>query len=321
MTRPFFCTIRRTGERSTTRWPSCWRDAQRDLLRAAHEAPHLRRRCACRSCARMSPGWSRCPRRRCRRARTAATARAARRRRSGASRAAPAGGTSATALLCLDPRLERLPVPVGGARRGPRRVDRHLRPPSSRAAARPARAPAGSPGPAARCRSGPCRCTSSAGRRRCRRCRPCRRCRTCRRRAAWPASSTWSCVGPTNVPPRSDTLPPPSSWFCTRPPTTLRASSTTTDLPALTRSRAAVRPANPAPTTHTSAVRVRWRFALVLVLCVFASAAPGNAATAPVVSAPATKRRRVVSLIQLSPVSKRAWLRIRSARDAGTRTP
>src|SRR4051795_2612954 len=115
-------------------------------------------------------------------------------------------------------------------------------------------------------------------------------------------SRTWSWVGPTNVPPRSDTCPPPSSWFCTRPPTTPRASSTTTVFPALTRSRAAVSPAKPAPTTQTSAVRVRWR--LAFALCFFASAAPGNAAVAPVAKAPATNRRRVVSVIH-GPLSRK----------------
>ena len=39
----------------------------------------------------------------------------------------------------------------------------------------------------------------------------------------------------------------------TRPPTRSRASSTTTERPAWRSRRAAVRPANPAPTTQTSA--------------------------------------------------------------------
>src|SRR4051794_24775282 len=61
------------------------------------------------------------------------------------------------------------------------------------------------------------------------------------------------CVGPTNSPPVSSTCPSESLWLSVRPPTRSRASSTTTERPALTRLRAAVRPASPPPTIATSA--------------------------------------------------------------------
>src|SRR5579875_483995 len=67
--------------------------------------------------------------------------------------------------------------------------------------------------------------------------------------------STCPCVGPTYAPPASTTAPPPSSWLSVRPPTRGRASSTTTERPARVSSRAAVRPARPAPTTTTSTRR------------------------------------------------------------------
>src|SRR5829696_4232337 len=69
------------------------------------------------------------------------------------------------------------------------------------------------------------------------------------------ASRSW--VGPIHCPPTSTTLPPPMSWFSTRPPTRSRASTTTTDAPRALSSRAALRPASPAPTTTTSASCVR----------------------------------------------------------------
>ena len=62
---------------------------------------------------------------------------------------------------------------------------------------------------------------------------------------------TASWVGPTNVPPRSTGVPA-IVVVDDRPPTRSRPSSTTTSYPSPTRSRAAVRPANPAPTTTTS---------------------------------------------------------------------
>src|SRR3954452_20216706 len=109
---------------------------------------------------------------------------------------------------------------------------------------------------------------------------------------------TWFWVGPTNVPPRSETSPPPSWWFQMRPPTRSRASTTSTDLPAWMISRAAVRPAMPAPTTMKSAVMVfgvvllRFFFGAGLRFFLAASAlgtTPSRAAPAP---AP-TRRRRV----------------------------
>ena len=39
----------------------------------------------------------------------------------------------------------------------------------------------------------------------------------------------WFWVGPANVPPASDSSPPPTGLFSTRPPTRLRASSTNTE--------------------------------------------------------------------------------------------
>jgi hypothetical protein len=62
--------------------------------------------------------------------------------------------------------------------------------------------------------------------------------------------------GPDPLPPDLDTFPSPMSWLRTRPPTLSRASRTTTERPAATRSRAASSPANPAPTMQTSASRV-----------------------------------------------------------------
>ena len=66
------------------------------------------------------------------------------------------------------------------------------------------------------------------------------------------SAASRSCVGPIHCPPASTTLPSPISWLSVRPPTRSRASSTTTRLPARVRSRAATRPASPAPTTITS---------------------------------------------------------------------
>src|SRR6476660_7838954 len=63
---------------------------------------------------------------------------------------------------------------------------------------------------------------------------------------------TASCVGPTNVPPRSTGVPA-IVVVDERPPTRSRPSRTTTSCPSRTRSRAADSPANPAPTTTTSA--------------------------------------------------------------------
>src|SRR3954447_9023612 len=100
----------------------------------------------------------------------------------------------------------------------------------------------------------------------------------------------WSWVGPTNVPPRSDHTPPPSSWFQTRPPTRLRASRTTTFLPLAASARAAVRPAKPAPTTTASAVRERRRLAP-------AGDAPVTSAPAPAAAPPPLRRRGVGDVV------------------------
>ena len=67
------------------------------------------------------------------------------------------------------------------------------------------------------------------------------------------SARTASWVGPTNVPPRS-TGAPAIVVVDDRPPTRSRPSRTTTSCPSRTRSRAAVSPANPAPTTTTSAL-------------------------------------------------------------------
>src|SRR3954471_15548409 len=79
--------------------------------------------------------------------------------------------------------------------------------------------------------------------------------RLCVRTISQPSSFarpiTASCVGPTNVPPRSTGVPA-IVVVDERPPTRSRPSSTRTSYPSRTRSRAAVRPANPAPTTTTS---------------------------------------------------------------------
>src|SRR4051794_20888052 len=66
-----------------------------------------------------------------------------------------------------------------------------------------------------------------------------------------------SCVGPIHWPPTSTTWPSPSGSFSVLPPTRSRASSTTGSSPLARSSRAAVRPASPAPTMATSASRVR----------------------------------------------------------------
>src|SRR2546430_1984697 len=65
-----------------------------------------------------------------------------------------------------------------------------------------------------------------------------------------------SCVGPVNMPPSSAYRVRSSGWFSTRPPTRVRASSTSTERPAAAIARAAVRPARPAPTTMTSPANV-----------------------------------------------------------------
>ena len=61
-----------------------------------------------------------------------------------------------------------------------------------------------------------------------------------------------SCVGPIHCPPRSRWSPSESTEYV-RPPTRSRASRTTAFTPAADSRRAAVSPASPAPTTHTSA--------------------------------------------------------------------
>src|SRR3954451_25387718 len=101
----------------------------------------------------------------------------------------------------------------------------------------------------------------------------------------------WSCVGPTNVAPRSDTSPPPISRLSARPPTLSRASRTRTDLPAWRSLRAAVTPANPAPTIATSHFRRR------PCRCPSAARAPGtraSAAPAPAAVAPPRRPRREI---------------------------
>src|SRR3954452_21829198 len=109
------------------------------------------------------------------------------------------------------------------------------------------------------------------------------------------SASTRSCVGPTNCAPASICLPPGSSWLSVRPPTRSRASSTSTDLPALATARAALSPASPPPTTMTSALR-----AVVFFLAGFffdfflrASAAVGTASVAAPTAVPSRRRRRV----------------------------
>ena len=109
---------------------------------------------------------------------------------------------------------------------------------------------------------------------------------------------TWSWVGPTNVPPRSDSMPLPSSRFHTRPPTRSRPSSTQTDRPSRTSSRAAVSPAKPAPTIATSTVRVpRPRLRFFFRFAASASSTPGRAAAAAVAPAatPVPRKRRRLS--------------------------
>src|SRR5262249_39692027 len=68
------------------------------------------------------------------------------------------------------------------------------------------------------------------------------------------SASMRRCPGPIHCPPRSTHCPPPS-FLQVRPPTRSRASRTTTLAPRRVSSRAAVRPARPAPTTTTSADR------------------------------------------------------------------
>src|ERR1700709_2337282 len=61
-----------------------------------------------------------------------------------------------------------------------------------------------------------------------------------------------SCVGPTQAPPLSIHDPSSRGTVKGRPPTRSRASSNATEWPACLTRSAAVRPAKPAPTTHTS---------------------------------------------------------------------
>src|SRR6476660_9352796 len=77
--------------------------------------------------------------------------------------------------------------------------------------------------------------------------------RTVSQPSSFASAMTASCVGPTNVPPRSTGVPAIVD-VAERPPTRSRPSRTTTSCPSRTRSRAADSPANPAPTTTTSAL-------------------------------------------------------------------
>src|SRR5947209_10446376 len=95
--------------------------------------------------------------------------------------------------------------------------------------------------------------------------------------------------------------PGPIERLKQRPPTRLRASSTSTECPARRICRAAVSPARPAPTTITSAVWLGC--ALLCFLALAACAAAGTAAAAPVAREPATKRRRV-NLFLFSVISR-----------------
>src|SRR4249919_733246 len=72
------------------------------------------------------------------------------------------------------------------------------------------------------------------------------------RSSARAKTSCW--VGPTHWPPSSTRSSgrSPTDWLRVRPPTRSRASRTWTSRPAPASSRAAVRPASPAPTTRTS---------------------------------------------------------------------
>src|SRR3954470_6053508 len=81
------------------------------------------------------------------------------------------------------------------------------------------------------------------------------------------------------------TFPPPRSWLSVRPPTRLRASSTSTDLPFALSARAADRPDSPAPTTTTSHER-RLPFPA-------AAAVRGRAAAPPATATPPISPRRV----------------------------
>src|SRR4051812_18263791 len=106
-------------------------------------------------------------------------------------------------------------------------------------------------------------------------------------------AAMWSCVGPMNVPPMSAIWPLPMSSLRVRPPTRLPASMTITDLPPARTFRAAVRPAMPAPTTITSALRFgRERFA--------ASAGTAVAAPAAALAAPA-----LISVRRVTPTRRR----------------
>src|SRR4051794_10954330 len=109
------------------------------------------------------------------------------------------------------------------------------------------------------------------------------------------SASTRSCVGPTNCAPASSCLPPGSSWLSVRPPTRSRASSTSTDFPALATARAALSPARPPPTTMTSALRAVAFLAGFFFFGFFwrASAAAGTASVAAPTAVPSRRRRRV----------------------------
>src|SRR5687768_3077659 len=107
------------------------------------------------------------------------------------------------------------------------------------------------------------------------------------------SSRMWFWVGPANVPPASDSSPPPIGLLSTRPPTRLRASSTTTLRSSRASSRAAVSPARPAPITTTSACReVRRRRRR---LAASAAGAPAASAPAPATVPASSSSRRVRS--------------------------
>ena len=230
--------------------------------------------------------------------------------------------------VLVDPLLERLAVPLGGGRRLPRRVDRDLLRHLVRGASRRSRGRGGSPGRAARCRSGRCRCRS---------------CRV----AVGEVDVLALVVGREGVRPRArrrapgcgpgsgrrrcrrarDSSPPPIGLFSTRPPTRSRASSTITVRSSRTSSRAAVSPAKPAPITTTSASRLTGRLRRRR-LAASASGTPAASAAAPrdrarfEQLAPAEDRRRSMRARRARVTAIAAGDRLSASRARGrSRTP
>src|ERR1700742_3160532 len=88
--------------------------------------------------------------------------------------------------------------------------------------------------------------------------------------------------GPIHAPPRSIHVPSGRVWVNVRPPTLSRASSKATERPARCNRRAAVNPANPAPTTQKSTSDTTGSSPCATPAAKYSSAGPGSGELAEV---------------------------------------